>query len=263
MHRAGATDRHRHIADGVEAEETAVDADDRSLSPMTIARSTAAPAGWTVMLRRSPTARQVIGPDQVIASTTRSRFHGAVGRAMGSVMSAALALMLAGCALPEAADDVLEPMHGTIDPEVLTRRAEPAAVAVPSPPDDSVRWRVANAIDGRTLELYQGLDRATATLGGIEVPTGDECLAQRATDSLAFITGGGRSFEVTPPTARNGRIDDATIIGDDGDDLAAVMLSLGLARPTVGAGDRRSAYEAAEAAAQEAELGIWSDDCDD
>ena len=173
------------------------------------------------------------------------------------------ALSLAGCALPEAGDDddLLEPMHGTIDPEVLTRRAEPPA-AVPPVTEDSAEWRVANAIDGRTLELYQGLDRATATLAGIEVPTGDECLAQRATDSLAFITGGGRSFEVTPATALNGRIDDATIVNDDGDDLAVVMLSLGLAR-AAGDGPDPSVYDETEQEARDAELGVWSDECDD
>jgi endonuclease YncB( thermonuclease family) len=94
------------------------------------------------------------------------------------------------------------------------------------------------------------------------VPSGDDCLAQRATDSLAFITGGGRSFEVTPATARNGRIDDATIVSDDGDDLAAVMLSLGLAR-TAGGGPDPSGYRAIEVAAREANVGIWSDDCGD
>lgn len=172
------------------------------------------------------------------------------------------ALSLAGCALPEtAADDVLEPMHGTIDPEVLTSFAEPPA-ATPPATDDSAQWWVANAIDGRTLELYQGLDRATATLAGIEVPTGDECLAQRATDSMAFITGGGRAFEITPATARNGRIDDATIVTEDGDDLAVVMLSLGLAR-AAGGGPDPSGYEEAEQIARETELGIWSDDCAD
>ncbi len=170
---------------------------------------------------------------------------------------------LGGCALPEATgdDDRLEPMHGAIDPEQLTRRAEPAATAPPAG-DDSAQWRVANAIDGRTLALYQGLDRATATLAGIEVPTGEACLAQLATDSLSFITGGGRSFEVTPATARNGRIDDATVFNDDGDDLAALMLSLGLAR-AVGGGPDPSGYEAAEQTAREDDLGIWSDECDE
>ena len=172
-------------------------------------------------------------------------------------------LGLAGCALPDtAADDgVLEPLHGTIDPDVLTPRAQPAAPVPPPTTDDSARWRVASAIDGRTLELYQDLERATATLAGIEVPTGDDCLAQRAADSLAFITGGARSFEVTPADAVNGRIDDATVLGDDGEDLAAVMLSLGLARAT-GGGPDPSGYRDAEVAAREAELGIWSDDCD-
>lgn len=173
-------------------------------------------------------------------------------------------MTLAGCALPESAagnDDVLEPLHGAIDPDVLTRRVEPAAAALPVASGEGARWRVANAIDGRTLELYQGLDRATATLAGIDVPVDDECLAQRSTDSLAFITGGGRSFEVTPPTARNGRIDDATILGDDGEDLAAVMLSLGLAR-AAGGGPDPSAYAEVEADARESALGIWSNDCD-
>ena len=173
-----------------------------------------------------------------------------------------VASSLAGCALPETADDgdLLEPLHGTIDPEVL---AAPVQAPAPVPPatTDSAQWRVANVIDGRTLELYQGLDRATATLAGIEVPTGDECLAQRATDSLTFITGGGRSFDVTPAAARNGRIDDATILTDDGDDLAVVMLSLGLARAT-GGGPEPTAYDETEQTAREAGVGVWSDECD-
>lgn len=175
---------------------------------------------------------------------------------------AVTAVSLAGCTLPEAAgdDDVLEPLHGTIHPDVLTRPAEPPAALV-TVTADSAQWRVANVIDGRTLELYQGLDRATATLAGIEVPTGDECLAQLATDSLAFITGGGRSFEVTPANARNGRIDGATILNDDADDLAVVMLSLGLARTSGDAPDP-SSYAETERTAREARLGIWSDDCD-
>ena len=172
------------------------------------------------------------------------------------------AVALGGCALPETDDEVLDPMHGTIDPEMLTRRAEPAAAVLPSPSDDSGQWRVASVIDGRTLEMYQGLERAQATLAGIEVPVGDECLAQQATDSLAYITGGGRSFDVTPATARNGRIDDATVLGPDGDDLAEVMLSLGLARAT-GVGPTADAYLDAEQAARTGDVGIWGDDCDD
>ena len=172
------------------------------------------------------------------------------------------AAALCGCALPEAGDDeALDPLHGTIDPEVLTPRAEPAAAAMP-PPDDLGQWRVASVIDGRTLEVYHGLERAQATLGGIEVPVGDECLADRATDSLAYITGGGRSFDVSPATAQNGRIDDATVLGPDGDDLAEVMISLGLARAT-GVGPAADAYRDAEQAARSAGIGIWGDDCDD
>jgi endonuclease YncB( thermonuclease family) len=186
-----------------------------------------------------------------------------MGRARWCTAALVGVLALAGCGLPDAAadDGVLEPMHGTIDPDVLTRRAEPATPAPPPTTDDSAHWRVANVIDGRTLELYQGLDRATATLAGIEVPTGDDCLVQRATDSLAFITGGNRSFEVTPANATNGRIDDATIVGDEGEDLAAVMLSLGLARAT-GDGPDPSGYRDAEEAARDGGMGVWSDDCD-
>ena len=182
-------------------------------------------------------------------------------RATGWTVTAMCSLLLAGCALPEAADrDVLEPMHGPVDPEALTRRAEPVALA--PPPGEGARWRVANAIDGRTLEMYQGLDRATATLAGIEVPVGDDCLAERATDSLAFITGGGRTFEVTPPDAVTGRIDDATVMGDDDGDLALVMLSLGLAQAT-DRGPDPEAYRVVEQDARDAALGIWSSDCDD
>lgn len=172
------------------------------------------------------------------------------------------ALAIAGCSLPEVADDEpLEPIHGTIDPAVLTPRAAAVAAEVPPAPADGRQWRIASAIDGRTLELHQGLERATATLAGIDVPVGDACLAQHATDSLAFITGGGRTVTVTPPEARNGRIDDATVVGDTGDDLALVMLSLGLARAT-GEGPDPATYRSTEQDARDQELGIWSPDCD-
>jgi endonuclease YncB( thermonuclease family) len=171
------------------------------------------------------------------------------------------AAALGGCAFPEADGDTLDPMHGTIDPEALTPLAEPAAALQP-PPAERRAWRVADVVDGRTLELYRGLERVTATLADVEVPTGDECLARLATDSLAYITGGGRSFDVSPDTARNGRIDDATIIGPDGDDLAAVMISLGLARAT-GTGPAAESYRDVEQIARGEQLGIWGDDCAD
>lgn len=176
------------------------------------------------------------------------------------------AVVLTGCAIPEAAstDDLLEPLHGPVTPDVLTPQAAAPVAPPPEPTSDATIWRISNVLDGRTLEVYQGLERATATLGGITVPTGDECLARLATDSLAFITGGGRPFEIIPSTARDGRIDGATVLDDNGDDLASVMLSLGLAR--VGddaAPDRAAIYVEIEATARESAEGIWSDECNE
>jgi endonuclease YncB( thermonuclease family) len=173
-------------------------------------------------------------------------------------------LVLGGCALPEDPDDrgLLRPLHGPVAPAAV---AEPIRAPIAPPPEpaaDGAEWRVADVLDGRTLEIYQGLDRATATLGGIVVPTGEECLADLATDSLRFITGGGRPVEVIPPTATDGRIDGATIIDENGDDLAAVMLSLGLARVGDDAGpDRAALYADIEQGARDAGDGIWSDEC--
>ena len=88
----------------------------------------------------------------------------------------------------------------------------------------------------------------------------DDCLAQRATDSLMFITGGGRRIEISPPTPLNGRIEDAIVLNEEGDDLAEVMVSLGLARPD---GPDGAFYEDALAEAQGANVGVWSDECDE
>jgi endonuclease YncB( thermonuclease family) len=175
------------------------------------------------------------------------------------------ALFLTGCALPEVGSgrDVLEPLHSPVTPDVLTRQAAAPVAPPPETATNTARWRVSNVLDGRTLEIYQGLDRATATLGGIDVPTDNECLAGQATDSLAFITGGGRAFDVSPPTPRNDRIDGARVTNEDGEDLAALMLSLGLARVTDDAAGRAEVYDDLESAAREAALGIWSDECAD
>jgi len=174
------------------------------------------------------------------------------------------ALFLVGCALPavDSERDVLEPLHSPVTPDVLTPQAAAPVVQPAEVTANTARWRVSNVLDGRTLEIYQGLDRATATLGGIAVPVEDDCLAGQATDSLAFITGGGRAFEVSPPTPRNGRIDGATVTNDEGDDIAGLMLSLGLARVTDDAAGRADVYDEIEATARDAGLGIWSDECD-
>lgn len=182
-------------------------------------------------------------------------------RMVAAVLSACLT---AACGVSDARADRsrLDPLHGPIDPETLT-----APAAAPVAPAEEVQpvgeWRVSNVIDGRTIELYRGLERATASLGGIAVPVDDECLAQLAADSLTFITGGGRQVVVSPPTARQNRILDATILTADGDDVTEAMLSLGLARVDDDAGTPRSSFEEFEAEARRQSLGIWSDDCDD
>ncbi len=170
-------------------------------------------------------------------------------------------LASAGCSIPDEGSDggLLEPLHGPVDPDVVDQPFVAAPIAVPETTPVGDPWRVSVAVDGRTLEVYRGLDRATVTLRGITVPTGDDCLAQRAADSLMFITGGGRRIEISPPTPLNGRIEDAIVLNEDGDDLATVMVSLGLARAD---GPNGAFYEDAQADAQDAELGVWSDECD-
>ncbi len=201
----------------------------------------------------------------VVASSCRGSFDGAVVRAMmrTTLMVAVLVAVLvaAGCSVPETQADggLLDPLHGPIDPDALDQPFVAAPLAVPEPVTNGVSWRVSVALDGRSLEVYQGLERATVTLGGITTPTGDECLAERATDSLMFITGGGRPIEISPPTALNGRIEDAIVMNEAGDDLAEVMVSLGLARTV---GPDGEFYKETEEIAKQAEIGIWSDECD-
>lgn len=184
-------------------------------------------------------------------------------------MAAALAAMVAvsstaaSCSTLDerAARDPLEPLHRPVGTDVLDR---PALVAAPAPepaaPTDP--WRVSNVLDGRTIEIYRGLERVTATIGGIVVPTEDECLADVAADSLTFITGGGRPVEVVPSVPRQNRILDATVVTADGQDVGEAMLSLGLARIDPDAPTRRD-YDEAQEAARRAGEGVWSDDCDD
>lgn len=174
-----------------------------------------------------------------------------------------MAVIISSCGvLDERSErDTLDPLHRPVGTEVLTQRAaiaEPAAE--PAAPTDP--WRVSNVLDGRTIEIYRGLERVTATIGGIVVPVDDECRAQVAADSLSFITGGGRPVQVTPSVPRQNRILDATVLTADGEDVGEAMLSLGLARVDPAA-PTRSDYDDAEDAARRSGVGIWSDDCDD
>lgn len=186
-----------------------------------------------------------------------------MGRTLRTTVALAAAVASSACgALDERSGrDPLEPLHGPVGTDVLTR---PAAVVAPAPQDAAPTdpWRVSNVLDGRTIEIYRGLERVTATVGGIVVPVDDECLAQVATDSLAFITGGGRPVEVTPSVPRQNRIRDAVIVTSDGQDVGEAMLSLGVARVDPAA-PTRADYDDAEAAARRAGEGVWGTDCDD
>jgi endonuclease YncB( thermonuclease family) len=152
----------------------------------------------------------------------------------------------------------LAPLHGTIDPEAL---AAPVAIPVAAPEPAVVvgQWRVAEVVDGSTLVVYRGLERVTAVLGGIVVPVDDDCMSARATDSLAFITGGGRAVTIVPPAPRADRIDDAEIHTADGEDVAESLLLLGLARVDDSA--PRDVYVEAQETARQQAVGVWSDDC--
>lgn len=184
-----------------------------------------------------------------------------VGRATRWLGVVALALLVAGCGLeePAAERDALDPLHGPVDPAALAPRFE-AAQPLPDPvADTGDQWRVGAVLDGRTLELFQGLERVTVTLGGIEVPVEGECLADRARDSLTFITGGGRPVVLrTPVPPGRDRLDGVRAESGAGDDLAEVMLSLGLARHDGGGVDPET-YAAAEAEARDNGLGLWSE----
>lgn len=179
-----------------------------------------------------------------------------------AVTALAALAVASGCGAADVVtgDEPLERLHGPIDPAVLTQPLERPTPPPVTAPDGS-RWRISNVLDGQTLELFRGLERVTATLGGIRAPTGDECLAQLATDSLTFVTGGGRAVEVTPSTPTGGAIVDAWVVDDNGDDLALVMLTLGLAEVVEVSAVDVEAYRAAEAAARAEGLGIWSAEC--
>lgn len=177
--------------------------------------------------------------------------------------------LLAACG-PSAPSEraTLEPLHGTIDPAVLEAPppTAPAGVDRPGGTDGGtdVEWRADGVIDGQTLRISSTDGDATVRLAGIEVPTGDDCLSELATDSLRFVVGGGRPLVVqaeidtgSNPTTRPGHVETL-----EGDDLGIVMLTLGLARldPTTIDDDRRAAYTEAQAAARSGEVGIWDPD---
>jgi endonuclease YncB( thermonuclease family) len=184
-----------------------------------------------------------------------------MGRATRMIAGAVSVCLAAACGVTDDDPELtrLESLHGTIDPEVLA-----APVAIPVAPSESFiavgQWRVAEVVDGRTLVVYRGLERATAEIGGILVPVDDACMADQATDSLTFITGGGRAVTVRPPSPRSDRIDNATILTADGDDVAESLLSLGLAR--IDDDSPPPAHADAEATARQEGVGLWSDDCD-
>ena len=73
------------------------------------------------------------------------------------------ALFLSGRALPEAGSgrDVLEPLHSPVTPDVLTQQAAAPVTPPAELATTTARWRVSYVLDGRTLEIFQGLDRAT------------------------------------------------------------------------------------------------------
>ena len=178
--------------------------------------------------------------------------------------------LLAACvpAPTEPDDGLLEPLHGTITPDMLVApAAQNNAAEIAALEATQGVWRSEGIIDGQTLVLVSEGDSVRIRLAGITVPTGDECLASLAVDSLRFIVGGSR------PLSLDANLGDATsdvrpgyVETIDGDDLGAVMLRLGLAEIDEAALDpeRVDQYRAELEAAQSEPAGIWVDGtCDD
>ncbi|MEO6653308.1 MAG: hypothetical protein ABIP17_11695 [Ilumatobacteraceae bacterium] len=177
--------------------------------------------------------------------------------------SVALAL-LASCAAPASEDtSLLEPLHGPISsdmlvaPEAQSNRDDIAALEAL----EGV-WTSQGIIDGQTLVLVSVGASVRVRLAGITTPTGDECLAPLAVDSLRFIVGGSRQLGLDADLeGPSSEVRPGYVTTIDGDDLGEVMLRLGLATLDQSTLDEthRAGYEAEMTAAQNDGVGIWDD----
>lgn len=173
--------------------------------------------------------------------------------------------LLASCVAPATEDtSVLEPLHGAITTDMLVApEAQSSGDAIAALEGLEGVWTSQGIIDGQTLVLVSVGDSVRVRLAGIATPTGDECLAGLAVDSLRFIVGGSRQLGLDADLdGSSSEVRPGYVTTIDGDDLGAVMLRLGLAeldQVTLDE-DHRAGYEAELATAQDDGAGIWNDD---
>lgn len=176
-----------------------------------------------------------------------------------------IALPLLGSCAAAVAEDTseLEPLHGTITPDMLVAPATQGnGDALAELEALAGVWTSQGIIDGQTLVLVSEGDSVRVRLAGVTAPTGDDCLAGLALDSLRFIVGGSRQLSLDADLeGSSNEVRPGYITTIDGDDLGGVMLRLGLAELDESTLDEahRSVYEGELQIAQDDGAGIWND----
>lgn len=181
-------------------------------------------------------------------------------------VGASLALpLLAACVAPGTEDtSVLEPLHGPITPDMLVApESQSNRDAIAALEDLEGVWTSQGVIDGQTLVLVSDGDSVRVRLAGITTPTGEDCLAGLAVDSLRFIVGGSRQLALDADLdGSSSEVRPGYVTTIDGDDLGGVLLRLGLAELDASTLDEahRAGYEAELETAQNEGAGIWDPD---
>ena len=185
---------------------------------------------------------------------------------------AALLLLLpalAACESPATEDGgTLKPLHGQITPDMLVApAAQNNASEIAALEATEGVWQSEGVIDTQTLVLVSDDMSVRIRLAGITTPTGDECLAGLALDTLRFIVGGRRPLALDANLeGRTSDVRPGYVETIDGDDLGAVMIRLGLAEIDTATidDDHRAGYDAELEAAQDEQVGVWAEGaCDE
>lgn len=180
-------------------------------------------------------------------------------------VGASLALaLLAACVAPATEDtSALEPLHGPITSDMLVApEVQSNSDAIAALEALEGVWTSQGIIDGQTLVLVSDGESVRVRLAGITTPTGEECLAGLAVDSLRFIVGGSRQLSLDADLdGSSSEVRPGYVTTIDGDDLGEVMLRLGLAELDESTLDEahRELYEAELQTAQNDGAGIWDD----
>ncbi len=172
--------------------------------------------------------------------------------------------LLDSCAAAVPEDtSVLEPLHGEITPDMLVApEMQSNRDAITELEALAGVWTSQGIIDGQTLVLVSEGDSVRIRLAGITAPTGEECLAGLALDSLRFIVGGSRQLSLDADLGgSSNEVRPGYVTTIDGDDLGGVLLRLGLADLDATTLDEahRDVYEAEIQTAQDDDAGIWDD----